>query len=160
MHIFLPNDIDKFLEKVTPEMLDQAFVEEKPHPLVWPRVDIHFPKIKIERKIDLSPVNIFNYEKKNMNCVLQTKFCNSKVFKHMDLEELIADGNAMHQANIENDEEGTVASAAAFWGELKVGALPKKFICNRPFIFIIYDKQSKEILFAGVYRGPTNNNDQ
>lgn len=78
----------------------------------------------------------------------------------MDLEELIADGDAMHQANIENDEEGTVAAAATFWGGPNSGVFPKKFICNRPFMFIIYDKQTKEILFAGVYRGPININDQ
>lgn len=68
LYIFLPNDIDKFLEKITPEMLDQVFVDEKSHPIGHTKVYIELPKFKLERKIDLKPVNIFDYEK--TNCVL------------------------------------------------------------------------------------------
>ena len=63
-----------------------------------------------------------------------------------------------HQAKIEINEEGSDASA--------VTMLLKRrshnpfiegryhFICNKPFLFLIYDKKSKEILFSGVYREP------
>lgn len=60
---------------------------------------------------------------------------------------MITDGDTLHQANIEIDEERTVAAAAS----------SMKFICNRPVMFLIHDKKSKDVLFAGVYRGPINN---
>lgn len=61
----------------------------------------------------------------------------------------------IHQAKIEVDEGGTVAAAATRTLTLMSGST-LRFICNRPFMFLIHDKRSKEILFAGVYRGPTN----
>lgn len=60
---------------------------------------------------------------------------------------------AFHQAKIEIGESGTVAAAAT--GMLNVVSDSNlRFICNRPFIFLIHNKISKEILFGGIYRGP------
>lgn len=57
MYVFLPvftvNAIDEFLEKVTPEMLDEVFSGG-----LQREVDIEFPKISFERKFELVPVNI------------------------------------------------------------------------------------------------------
>ena len=65
--------------------------------------------------------------------------------------------DAFHKANIEIDEGGTEAAAAT--GILVIRSLVRStlnlsFNCNRPFVFLINDKRSKEVLFAGVYRGP------
>lgn len=62
--------------------------------------------------------------------------------------------DSFHQANIEVDERGTVAAAATASVLTIKSSLSSKFICNRPFMFLIHDKRSKEILFTGVYRGP------
>lgn len=74
----------------------------------------------------------------------------------MGLEEMTENGDALHQANIEIDEEGTVAAAATYTRVYKTASWTY-FNFNRPFMFLIYDKKSKDVLFAGVYRGPINN---
>lgn len=76
----------------------------------------------------------------------------------MGLEELFVNGNAIHQANIDGDEEGTVAAVATAFPQARLGTFPfEVFVCDRPFMFFIHDQKSEEILFAGVYRGPINN---
>lgn len=64
--------------------------------------------------------------------------------------------DAVHQAKIEIDEEGSVAAAATaiFSFRSSRPTEPAQFICNHPFMFLIHDQKSKEVLFAGVYRGP------
>lgn len=64
----------------------------------------------------------------------------------------------IHKAIIEIDEEGTKASAATAAisrGGISFGDAPE-FHCDHPFIFMINDLVSQEVLFAGVYRGPGN----
>lgn len=65
--------------------------------------------------------------------------------------------DAVHKAKIEIDEEGsTAASATAIFSfRSSRPTEPAQFICNHPFMFLIHDQKSKEILFAGVYRGPS-----
>lgn len=57
MYIFLPilTDIDRFLGKLTLEMLDAVFDGKMYKRLV----NFEFPKISFEQKIDLKPVNIY-----------------------------------------------------------------------------------------------------
>lgn len=64
--------------------------------------------------------------------------------------------DALHQAKIEIDEHGTFATAATAFFQPGRSPLaePKQFICNHPFVFLIHDRKSKEILFTGIYRGP------
>lgn len=64
--------------------------------------------------------------------------------------------DAVHQAKIEINEEGSKAAAATaiFSFRSSRPTEPAQFICNHPFMFLIHDQKSKEILFAGVYRGP------
>lgn len=73
----------------------------------------------------------------------------------MGLHEMRSD-DPIHQANIEIDEEGTEAAAATAITKSKSSCVTK-CICNRPFMFLICDKKSRDILFGGVYRGPINN---
>lgn len=67
-----------------------------------------------------------------------------------------SNSDALHQVNIEIDEKGTVAAASTAIYVYKSLRL-MLFNCNRPFLFIIHDKISKNVLFVGVYRGPNEN---
>lgn len=64
--------------------------------------------------------------------------------------------DALHQAKIDVNEDGSIAAAAAvvFLTSRFPPRNPIQFICNHPFLFLIHDRKSKNILFAGVYRGP------
>lgn len=75
-------------------------------------------------------------------------------------ETAVSFDDMVHKAKIEIDEEGSVAAAAtATMGRsLPIMELePVQFHANHPFIFMINDRASQEILFAGIYRGPNNN---
>lgn len=63
-------------------------------------------------------------------------------------------GDIVHKSKIEIDENGTTAAAATSLMVPKSFDLKIYFICNHPFMFIIYDKKFNEILFAGIYRRP------
>ena len=60
-----------------------------------------------------------------------------------------------HQSFIAVDEEGTEAAAATAVVLLPDGGLsPAEFVADRPFIFVIYDQPTEEILFTGRVVNP------
>ena len=61
---------------------------------------------------------------------------------------------AIHKAKIDIDEEGSVAAAATGMTITKGFIRPDEFHCDHPFIFMINDRVTHEVLIAGVYRGP------
>lgn len=69
----------------------------------------------------------------------------------------IAFDEMIHKAVIEVDEEGSVAAAATSTISTRNAFAQEKvslFHCDHPFLFLINDQVSQEVLFAGVYRGP------
>ena len=64
-----------------------------------------------------------------------------------------------HEASLQLSEEGTLASAgSAPSGLVSTGrfARPqnlKSFNCDHPFVYVIYDKLTRNILFLGTYMG-------
>ena len=61
-----------------------------------------------------------------------------------------------HKAVVELSEEGSEAAAAtALFAFYSSHPLEREgFICNHPFIFMIYDNMVDSILFMGAYRNP------
>ena len=66
--------------------------------------------------------------------------------------------SAIHQAKIEIDGEGAEEATGVLVYKLRgarvIKPKPIYLICDHPFIFMINDRVSHEVLFAGVYRGP------
>lgn len=63
----------------------------------------------------------------------------------------------MHKAKLQVDEKGSKASAATFMVGVRMFVQTEsnlKFKCNRPFIFLLYDKYREISLFIGVYKYP------
>ncbi|XP_037790831.1 serine protease inhibitor 88Ea-like [Penaeus monodon] len=65
-------------------------------------------------------------------------------------------GRSIHKAFVEVSEEGTEAAAATAFISLRIARPvgPEKFECNHPFLFVIYDNLTKNILFMGAYKNP------
>ena len=70
---------------------------------------------------------------------------------------------SVHKSHIEVDEKGTKASAVTYFGMDKNSASVDKEYFNikfdKPFVFIIKDSDSNEILFFGVVYEPIKYND-
>ncbi|KOX78111.1 Antithrombin-III [Melipona quadrifasciata] len=65
-------------------------------------------------------------------------------------------GDAVHRARIEVTEEGTTAAAATALYTWRSGRplQPAVFNANHPFLYFIYEKSTRNILFSGIYRSP------
>ena len=67
----------------------------------------------------------------------------------------------IHKAFVEVNEEGTEAAAATavLFGLKSAGARPlppppEEFYCDRPFIFLIHEKNTNTVLFLGKFVKP------
>lgn len=80
-------------------------------------------------------------------------------------------GQAIHKTHIDLNEKGTKAAAVTYFGmfdnamELEQTE-PKEIIFNKPFIYMIRDKDTKEVLFFGtvyepnIWKGSTCSNEE
>ncbi|XP_069180225.1 leukocyte elastase inhibitor-like [Procambarus clarkii] len=76
-----------------------------------------------------------------------------------DPSKIVKVGKTIHKAVVEVNEEGAEAAAAtaligAFITFGRPPPVPREFTCDRPFIFLIRDNHTNNILFIGVYRKP------
>ncbi|XP_072946446.1 serine protease inhibitor 77Ba-like [Epargyreus clarus] len=62
--------------------------------------------------------------------------------------------NFVQKANIEVNEEGSIASAATELG-FSARSSPEIFKANRPFFYMIVDTQTEIVLFTGAYSKPS-----
>ena len=147
MLILLPLDDDI-------EALENSFTIEKltewKKSLRRRKVNIYIPKFKFETK----------YFMKNTlsDLGMPTAFTNSADFSGMTGTKDLAISKVIHQAFIEVNEEGTEAAATT---GVTMMALSKKpptpiFKADHPFIFIIQQKETGNILFMGRVNNPTN----
>lgn len=88
---------------------------------------------------------------------MPTAFSESADFSGMTGQKDLFIGFVIHQAFVKVDEEGTEAAAATAVGMTMSAMLPREkiFRADRPFIFIIQQKDTGDILFIGRVEDPT-----
>jgi len=117
---------------------------------MW-RVDIHVevPKFRIEESYEMSQTlsdlgfsSLFNASAANLN-------------GFSDSGNLVL-GDAIHKSFLEINEEGAEAAAATALITMRTSrpAQPKRFRCNSPFMYVIYDTMMHTILFMGTFEHP------
>jgi serpin B len=147
MLILLPLDDDI-------ETLENSFTIEKltewKKSLRKRKVNIYIPKFKFETKY------IMNYTLSNLG--MPTAFTNSADFSGMTGTKDLKIDKVIHQAFIEVNEEGTEAAAATGIVMMQKSMPPPTpiFKADHPFIFIIQQKETGNILFMGRVNNPTN----
>lgn len=152
MTIILPHEeisIDEVESELNAEVLDKVF-EHEPIPLL--PVHVYLPSFKLEYKAELS------------DCLkslgVTNAFDNNADFSLMSNESRgLCISNVIHQAVVEVNEEGTEAAAAtaAVMMKRSMPIPPEEFRCNRPFIFVIHEKETNGILFMGKFMAPVSN---
>ncbi len=143
MHILLPkaDNLDSIEASISLEKLNEwknNFTEQE--------VYISIPKFKFETKYYMAETL------KEMG--MSTAFSSGADFSGMDGTNNLFISSVIHQAFIEVNEEGTEA-AAATGGVMVISAPSISFYANHPFIFIIQDRESGNILFLGRVIDPT-----
>lgn len=108
-------------------------------------IELTLPRFKIDSDLELRTVlehlgitDIFDPVKSNLSKLSRQPTFVSRVF---------------HKAIIEVNEEGTVAAAIS-GGTVSFKQTPIEFVANRPFGFLITERQTNTLLFAGQIRHP------
>lgn len=147
MLILLPKESN--LEVVEESLTNEKLSEWK-NMLSEQRVDIFVPKFKFETKY-------FMVETLS-NMGMPTAFTEVADFSGMDGTQKLLIQNVIHQAFVEVNEEGTEAAAATaviVGMNESVGPRIPIFRADHPFIFIIQEKDTGNILFLGRVVDPT-----
>ncbi len=147
MLIFLPkdDDIESLENSITTEKLSEWKEDLKEQ-----KVKVYIPKFKFKTKYLMSE----NLEAMGM----PTAFGGAADFSGMTGKMDLAISQVIHQAFIKVNEEGTEAAAATAVGvegsEIPMHKIPS-FRADHPFIFLIQDKSTGNILFMGRVVDPT-----
>ncbi|KAF1661382.1 Protein Z-dependent protease inhibitor, partial [Aptenodytes patagonicus] len=110
------------------------------------KVDISFPKFKLEQK----------YKMKKLLHALGIKnlFTRMADLSHLTDQGYVAVSQVVQKAVIEVDEEGTKATAAT-GSEITAFTVPPVIKVDRPFLFMIFEETFKTLLFIGRVVDPT-----
>ncbi len=147
--ILLPNDDITSLEK----SISSEKVTQWKEGLVKQRVNIYIPKFKFETKYSMSETL------KKMG--MPTAFSADADFSLMTGNADLYIGGVIHQAFVEVNEEGTEAAAATAISGMIMAPMNEEapripvFIADHPFIFIIEEVSTGNILFMGRVMDPT-----
>jgi serpin B len=109
-------------------------------------IDIYVPKFKFETKYDMNQIL--------MDLGMPTAFSDKADFSGMDGTRRLSIGFVIHQGFVEVNEKGTEAAAATAVGMIET-SVPPSFVADHPFIFLIQDRDSGNILFLGKVVDPT-----
>jgi serpin B len=145
--VILPNrkyGIDKIEQNINSTIIDKILNTQK-----RTLVKLTIPKFKLDYKIDdlvkyLKIIGLDLSLSKNADYTLITK------------ESMVID-KVIHKANFEINEKRTVASASTLVGRLagcdvkSKPPKPKVFKADHPFIFMLFNNDTKSVLFIGKY---------
>lgn len=146
MLVILPKENN--FEKVEQSLNNEKLSEWK-NMLREQRVDIFIPKFKFDSKSSLKSIL--------QNMGMPTAFSEGSAdFSGMDGTKNLLISDVIHQAFVEVNEEGTEAAAATavIMKTLSIPPPSPIFRADRPFIFLIEEKATGNILFLGRIANP------
>lgn len=156
MFIFLPaaNGPAGFVNMVNNLNGDTLQDAINPGNMIFSDVDVQLPKfkfqMKIEKELETALTNMGIVDLFDGNLANMTTF---EPFEDLSIDKTI------HKAFIEVNEEGTEAAAVTALISLTRSNIPRqqrvvRFHCNKPFIFIIHDNKTRNVLFMGAIKNP------
>ncbi|MEM2585063.1 MAG: serpin family protein [Thermoproteota archaeon] len=143
MIIMLPRDLKSFEASLTLEKLNEYMAVMKEERLD----EICLPKFKLDTK--------YFMRETLSNLGMPTAFSEAADFSGMTGRRDLFISEVIHQAYVKVDEKGTEAAAATAVVMMLTAILETKvFRANRPFIFIIRERETGNILFMGRVVNP------
>ena len=149
----MPNNIDTYMSSFTQDTL-KKIEENKRKASDTLEINVSIPKFK------------FDYDFKNFKQTLFDMGIQKIFQEEANLEKMVQGGEiyvneAIHKTFIEVEEKGTSAAAVTYFGtrENAIATEEKEVISivfDKPFLFLIKDTKSNEILFFGVVQEPSN----
>ena len=149
----LPDNIDEFINTLDLDIIDKLSKEASDKV----RIQLSLPRftysydVKDFKEIlyDLGIRDAFNEANADFTRVLDRKDMNNNLYVD----------TAIHKTKIELMESGTKAAAVTYFGIKANGMIPNDFesidiAFNKPFIYLIREKNTKEILFFGMVNEP------
>jgi serpin B len=148
MLVILPkeNDLNSISDYLLPEKIKE--INEN---LSETRVNVSLPKFTFETKYFLNQTL--------MEMGMPIAFSNYADFSGMTGDTELKIGLVIHQAFVEVNEEGTEVAAATGVSIIRKTSMPAPpiiFNANRPFVFMINEEKTGNILFLGRVLNPSN----
>ena len=132
------------------DTLDAKNVSDLRNALEPRNVDVLIPKFRIETQYGMNKIL--------QNMGMPTAFTNQADFSGMDGTRNLFISDVVHKAYVEVDEKGTKAAAATAvnYAMNSAAYMPPTFVfrADHPFLIIIQDKESGNILFMGRITNP------
>lgn len=126
--------------------LGNGLWEQLVEPVTVSEVNVYLPRFKVESTYNLIPAL--------RSVGMERAFYDVKGFRNMADDDIII-SDVRHKTFIEVDERGTEAAAATSIG-FEVTSMPMvhEFRVDRPFVFVISEKETGAILFTGKIENP------
>jgi serpin B len=144
MLVLLPKEdtLDKLEHSLNAEKLDEwrGMLQER-------KIDVYMPKFKFETKYFMA--------KDLAEMGMPSAFTRAADFSGMTGKRDLYIAQVIHQAFVEVNEEGTEAAAATAVVMKELAVMSEIFRADHPFIFIIQQKDTGNILFLGKVVDPT-----
>ncbi|XP_072709274.1 ovalbumin-related protein X-like [Ciconia boyciana] len=147
MLVLLPDDVSG-LEQLENKINFEKLTEwTSPNVMEKKRVKVYLPRMKIEEKYNLTSV---------LTALGMTDlFSPSANLSGISSAESLKISEAIHEAYMEVNEEGTeVAASAGVMGDIKHSTEFDEFRADHPFLFLIKHNPTNIILFFGRYCSP------
>ena len=152
----MPNNekLSDFVKDISKEKIDDIYKEQKTAASTNAGLNIFVPKFSYEYDLqfeqDLKALGIRDAFDPNLANFL--KMTNSE-------DERLYVGKALHKANIDFTEKGVKAAAVTVFAMLKATAMiqeekPIEVKIDKPFMYVIKDKNTNEIWFTGTVYEP------
>ncbi|XP_072709275.1 ovalbumin-related protein Y-like [Ciconia boyciana] len=147
MLVLLPDDVSG-LEQLENKISFEKLMEwTSPNVMEKKRVKVYLPRMKIEEKYNLTSVLIA--------LGMTDLFSPSANLSGISSAESLKISEAIHEAYMEVNEEGTeVAASAGVMGDIKHSPEFDEFRADHPFLFLIKHNPTNIILFFGKYCSP------
>ena len=153
----LPNkSVDEYIKDLTEDSLNNLIKSASGASSTY-EIKLSLPRFKYEYSVDNFKDSLVKLGIKDAFDQYNADF--SGIMKKSDMDDNLYVGTAIHKTYIDLNEKGTKAAAVTFFGIDSYAALPqdKEIVnieFNRPFVYMIRDTKTKEMLFFGAVYEP------